>query len=339
MNRKKWGSIALLIVSLVLLYLALRGVPLTDVWATLQTADVRWVGLALTLLLGHYALRALRWQLAMGMMGYRVPFFHLLVALLSGNLANLVLAGSGELTRCGTLQKTDSIPLPFSLSSIVAERWYDLLMMAVGISLTALLERDTFWHIWATLDMDALLHRLPSGSTVVAVGLGCGLLAIVVIKILARRGVTLSAVKLKIQRLVGQFIGGLISVSRSGRLAYFIGYTVLLWVVGLLTFYIIFVALPVSRHITLGGLLTFYSFVSIIGLAAPTQGGVGSFHLAAAYALSLYGFTYNQAIIVASFIHAVQMVANLSLNVLGVMAVSILLKRPIAVAHQPSEPV
>lgn len=321
---KKQRSFLLVVVSLGLLYVALRGVPLADVWATLRTADARWVALAVALLLGHYALRALRWQLVVRIMGYSVPFLHLLVALLSGNLANLVVPGAGELTRCGTLQKTDGVPLSYGLSSVIAERSYDLLMMAVGIVLTALVERSLLARLGSAI---ALGDRLPAFLTLAAIGLGLVLLAGALFKYLARNPTFGTQFVAKVRRFGQQFWAGLVSVNRSGQLGYFVLYTVVLWVVGILTFYVILVALPLSSGITFGGLLTFYSFVSVSGIAAPTQGGVGSFHVAAAYALSLYGLSYAQAVIVASFIHAVQMAANLFLNLIGVAAVSLLLKK------------
>ncbi|MFD2938168.1 lysylphosphatidylglycerol synthase transmembrane domain-containing protein [Spirosoma flavum] len=327
MFEKKGYNIIIIVASIGLLYLALRGIPLSDIWATIRTADSQLVALAFVLLLGHYTLRALRWQLVVSMMGYSVPFYHLLIALLSGNLANLVVPGTGELTRCGTLQKTDGVPISYGLSSVVAERSYDLLMMAFGIGLTALVEPGLLGRLWATLNHSSLFDRFANVTTLLIIAVSLLLLVGIMVKILAKKSSTWIIIVDKAKRFGRQFIGGLTSVNQSSKLIYFILYTLVLWLVGILTYYIILLALPISRDITLGGLLTFYSFVSISGIAAPTQGGVGSFHIAAAYALSLYGLTYPQAVIVASFIHAVQMAANLLLNVLGVGALSLLIKR------------
>ena len=55
-------------------------------------------------------------------------------------MANLALPRMGEVTRCGSLNQTDKIPIETLIGTVIVERTLDVVMLAFSIALTAFLE-------------------------------------------------------------------------------------------------------------------------------------------------------------------------------------------------------
>ncbi|MBC8456372.1 MAG: flippase-like domain-containing protein, partial [Deltaproteobacteria bacterium] len=93
-----------------------------------RTANYNWVILALMLGIFSHILRALRWMMFMGPMGYKPRFKNSFYAVMIGYLANLAFPRLGEVTRCGILAKYEKIPFNRSLGTVITERAIDMLI-------------------------------------------------------------------------------------------------------------------------------------------------------------------------------------------------------------------
>ncbi len=338
--QKYIGRTVLIGVSLGLLWLVLRNVSWVGLSQAVRSARPGWVGLAVGSLLAHYILRAVRWQRMLRSMNRRVPLLHVLIALLAGSLSGLLLPGAGELMRLGTVQRTDGVPISEGLGSLVAERSFDVLMMLIGIVINAVLLVGQ-GLAWIPSDWLMNVKNWPLW------GLGLLLLAglLLLIATLVWRNLPrlawIQPFLVKLQHFRAGFVSGLVSTWQSGQLWPMAGLTVMIWLVGLGIYGLIFKALPASDSLPVLSWLTVNSFASISGLAVPTQGGIGSFHLSAAYALALFGVDAPTAGIIVTFFHAVQTVANLLLNGLGVLLLTLYIN-PLLVsksntAHESSD--
>lgn len=126
---------ASILVSAVFLWLALRGVPLADVAASIGQADPLWTFIAfLTGCIGLWA-RSLRWSY--GLLDRRLPpakAFHILNI---GMLLNQLPLRAGEVAR-GVLASRQGVPFVTVATSIVVERLIDVvvcvLMLAIGVA-------------------------------------------------------------------------------------------------------------------------------------------------------------------------------------------------------------
>jgi glycosyltransferase 2 family protein len=130
-RRAPWRRVLEVLVSLLFLALALRGVSLAQLWSALRTADYLWLapGIIITVIL--LVLKAWRWQLLF-YPEYRLPFSSVFTALCAGYLAsNVFPARLGEVVRMFLLAGEQPVSVARTLSTIVIERLLDLLTLFV----------------------------------------------------------------------------------------------------------------------------------------------------------------------------------------------------------------
>lgn len=110
-------------------------------------ADLRWLGLALLIHYSGFAVRGLRWQQLLRLLGYPLGWRYSTALLLSGWFASALLpARAGDLLRVGALRLAHEahppVPVADGLGSIVLERVLDLLaLLLLGAGLGFLLLR------------------------------------------------------------------------------------------------------------------------------------------------------------------------------------------------------
>ena len=123
-----------------LLTYALKGISFTDIGQQFRQANYGWIGLMVGLSVLNYIIRGKRWQQALLALGHQSTIFRATVAMQSGMVASMIIPGSGEITRCATIGRTDGVPLSHAVGSVVAERVLDLIMLAGLIMLTFVFE-------------------------------------------------------------------------------------------------------------------------------------------------------------------------------------------------------
>ncbi|MEZ4905594.1 MAG: lysylphosphatidylglycerol synthase domain-containing protein [Spirosomataceae bacterium] len=68
------------------------------------------------------------------------PFILLTVAVFTGYFANQLIPRAGEVTRCGTLNRLERVPVNVSFGTVVAERVFDVFTLLFLIGLPSVLE-------------------------------------------------------------------------------------------------------------------------------------------------------------------------------------------------------
>jgi glycosyltransferase 2 family protein len=126
------------LISVVCVYLALRGVDLGQTANLMGTARLPWLGLAVVGVSADLVFRALRWQQLIAPI-HPVPLRRLSGYMLVGYLANNVLpARLGELVRSHYLGDREGISRSATLGTVVVERVVDTVVL-VGIGAAAIL--------------------------------------------------------------------------------------------------------------------------------------------------------------------------------------------------------
>lgn len=127
-----------ILVSLVCIYLALRGVDLGETARLLGSARLPWLCLAVAGVTADLVFRALRWQRLIAPIR-PVPLRRLSGYMLVGYLANNVLpARLGELVRSHYLGDREGISRSATLGTVIVERVVDTIVL-VGIGAAAIL--------------------------------------------------------------------------------------------------------------------------------------------------------------------------------------------------------
>jgi uncharacterized protein (TIRG00374 family) len=294
-----------------------------DLWKKISTADYRWILLSSVLTLVAHWSRAERWRtLLEPVVPQRPSSLDTTVSVLTGYLANMALPRAGEVARCGTLYRLTGVPVNVSFGTVVAERIFDLLMLLLLLAATFVLEFNRLSQFF----MDFLGGKLPKGSS------SSGLIIMVVVVLL---GVTLLAWFLfnryrealgkhplyqKISGFLAGLLQGLLSVRKLRRPGAFIFHTVLIWTMYYFMSYTLFFAMPATSDLgPLAGLTILV--VGSLGMAAPTPGGIGSFHLLVGQVALLYGLTSQDGQVLATFIHGVSTMMVIILGVLSLLVV------------------
>src|SRR5471030_687645 len=164
----------------VIKYLFFFGLGIFLVWWSLhQIPDAEWSKFKEALATAHYwlilpvfviltgshVLRALRWRLLLEPMGYFPSFPNTFFAVMIGYLANLAFPRLGEVLKCTLLARYEKIPAEKIVGTIVAERAFDVLCLALLFVLALILQFDVVTGSYQDVKTLQSQHT-ASGSTI-----------------------------------------------------------------------------------------------------------------------------------------------------------------------------
>ncbi len=212
---RRWQFWLGLVISLVFLYLALRGLRLEEVWGALQGAAYGWLvpGIAVYFL-GVWA-RAWRWHYLLQPVrpvSTRVMFPIVAIGYMGNNIYP---ARAGEVLRAVVLKRREGVPVSASLATIIVERIFDGVVMLAFVFLN-------LPRLATMTDESGFIGDIQTltlwGAGVFAVALALFLLAAMFPR-LAARAVTFMVTRLLPGRfheralgLAGRFLEGLASL-------------------------------------------------------------------------------------------------------------------------------
>ncbi len=273
-----------------LLWYVFKDIDLNAMFTAIGQANWWWVGVyAGVILVAHWS-RGVRWSLLLEpVVGYRPAQTDTMLAVLTGYFANLLIPRMGEVTRCGTLNRLEGVPVNISFGTVVAERIFDVIMLLLIIGLTLLVEFERLSEVAGTL----FSAKKGGGSNALYILLAAGLGGAVMGWILYTKykaSLRRNALFVKAETFFLGLVDGLLSVRKLRQPGLFVFHTLLIWSLYFLSTYVLFFAMPQTAGLGLRGALTIL-MVGSIGMAAPTQGGLGAFNIMVGSALVLYGLT------------------------------------------------
>ncbi len=273
-----------------------------DIYQTAQTANYQWIIVSVIIALLSHLFRALRWEQLLEAMQYNPGVTRTFSAVLIGYFANFIVPRMGEVSRCGSLQKTANIPFEKSFGTVITERIVDLLALAVLVGLTFIIE-------WKPIQQFLFPNfQLPSTTFLASMGAGAitllGLIWILRDRFMIRWNQLVLTNKVG-QLLHGWFVG-ILSIKEVKNPSKFILYTLLIWLAYFANTYTLLLAFPISSSLSLSAGLTVL-VMGTFGMATPTQGGIGAYHSLVASALSFYLIPLKDATVLATFFHGTQM--------------------------------
>lgn len=290
-----------LAIALGLLYLAFRNVDLDSFLAKTKEVDYKWIYISVVLSIVPYFLRAYRWNLLLEGVGYtNITTPRTTVSVIIGYLANLALPRMGEMTRCAVLQKTDGVKFSEGLGTVITERLLDAITLLGIIGLTFLLEYDRLADFF--IENIFSKFQITTGWLVLLVLIG--IVGLVVFVIVARKLLKSSSTN-KAVSFAREIIKGLDSVRKIKSPVGFILSSIGIWVSYYFMSYIIVFTLPETSHLDwMAGMALLVT--GGIGMAAPVQGGIGTFHLFVSAMLISYGVDQESGIFLATLLHTSQ---------------------------------
>jgi glycosyltransferase 2 family protein len=266
-----------------------RDTPLSKMQSVLSNTNPSWLLLAFGIgLLSHF-LRAVRWRMQLEASGYEVPMDNAFAAVLINYLVNLVTSRGGEIVRCSVVLRTDKVPLT-SIGGVATERVIDVLMLGICMLIGLGVASEQILGLFG--QMQAGGSSAGSGKATLLMGaLAFGLIGFGLV-ILFRKRLMQLPIYQKIEKIALDLLQNALSIRKVKNPLLFIAYSFAIWVCYWLTTYSIISGLSDAEMLSQSvNLLTFafvVNLVGAIGVAVPSPGGMGTYHLSVVISFILF---------------------------------------------------
>lgn len=271
-----------------------RKVNFAEMWRIVtHGVDYWWILLAMGISVLSHVCRALRWQIQLRSLGIRPPLMALVCSIFGTYALNLVFPRLGEIWRCSYISRLERKPFTEVVGSMVADRLSDTLMV-LGLTLL------TF--VVAAPAIEAFLVKYPVGQDLVDLARDprawiCLVAGVLIVWAIFHFGRDMGPVA-KTRGWIAEMWRGFASVAvMRGKWA-FIGYTFAIWGCYFVQLYVAFFAFDFTRalcrepSLAYGLVPCLVAFVlSSIGMAIPSNGGLGPWNIAVMFGLAIYGIS------------------------------------------------
>ena len=225
-------------------------------------------------------------------------------AVMVGYLVNLLIPRAGEIARCGVLSRTNGIPVGHLIGTVIIERSIDLIFLLSTIALAFIFENNMFLALSGELiNLNSLSEKLVSYLPLMLGGvLVFALLIYFFLKKFRGKGLIT-----KIQQFSRQLITGIGSIKQLKNPSGFWVSSLMIWIIYFLTMYSVSMGIQTTANLSASQVLLVMVMGSI-GMVAPVQGGIGTFHALVAYILIQFGISETDGKIFAAIIHGTQVI-------------------------------
>lgn len=307
-----------LCITVLLVWYMLGHLDFAQLWETLRHGvDYKWILFAMGVSVFSHVFRALRWRLQLRAIGVDAPLMVLCCSIFGTYALNLVFPRLGEVWRCTYVSRRQDAPFARVLGSMVADRLSDtvtvflLLLLALGLAHS---------QIYAFLD------KYPIGADLLAAVSSLRFWAWTAAGVALTVGVVYLARNTRAVRWLrgvcaDVWRGFAAIASMKGRGAFGV-YTLCIWGCYFLQLYLAFFAFEctyalIEKPGMCWGLLPcLVAFVlSSIGMAVPSNGGLGPWNMCVIFALGMYGVAYEPAAAMSIVVWSAQTVMLIVLGV------------------------
>jgi glycosyltransferase 2 family protein len=266
-------------------------------WIDIKNAMLRadyWliIPVVMALLTSHLS-RAIRWKILMQPMGYNPSTINTYLAVLVGYLANLAVPRLGEVLKCTFLSKYEKVPADKLVGTIVAERAFDLVCLAIVFAITFFSQVEIIGD-YASETLSKTFNDKSHGLSwikilIAAAGL---IISLTILRWLFKKFAHVNVVQ-KIKEIIQNIWHGLTSIRFIKNKGWFIFHTVLIWTLYLLS---IRMGMYAMKETGIYGMKESFSVLSMgsIGMIG-TQGGIGLYPFLVQKTMMLYGLEENLA--------------------------------------------
>ena len=274
-----------LVIGVGLMYFLYKNVDLDAMMDTLKTDVNYWwfIPIAIVSIFSH-VFRALRWRLQLKAIDVKPSFSAVLNSIFGTYAVNLAFPRLGEVWRCGYIANRQKASVTQVMGSMVADRLTDTVTVLALTFVTFLLAQGAFSKFFdaypqmkenfMSVASDA---RIWFGTTILIIALGW----LLVMK-------TENKIIKKIQLMARNLWNGFAAITRMEGKWWFLLLTILIWGCYFLQLYLATKAFSFTNGLSVLAVLVMF-VLSSIGMGVPTNGGLGAWHVAIIFGLSLYG--------------------------------------------------
>ena len=290
----------------ILQYLFFLGLGIFLVWWSLhQIPDQKWgefkrsletakywlmIPVFLILSLSHI-IRALRWRILMLPMGYTPSLINTFFAVMIGYLANLAVPRLGEVLKCTILAKYEKVPAEKLVGTIVAERAFDVISLAIVFMLALITQFDVVGEFGSQL-FEQLFKNKTGSFSAMKLGIVLGILITIIIAIkvwfnyFAHLQIVIFA-----KKILNGIWEGLSSIKKLKQKKLFIFYSVAIWSLYIAGTWVGLLATTGTAQLGLPHAVSALAFASIGMIVTP--GGIGAYAYFLAKVLEKNGIPFE----------------------------------------------
>ncbi len=253
--------------------------------------DYWWILAAMGISIFSHIFRAMRWRLQLDALNVNTTLMELTCGVFGCYALNLLLPRVGELWRCTFVAGRSKAHFTTVMGSLVADRMADSIMVLFLILLTFVLAAPALASFMAKYPIGEGILRLLYSPTIWIVGI----IALLIIWWLLHRFRS-STFIIRLKKWTSEIWHGFaVTVTMPGKWK-FIFLTFVIWGCYFIQLYVAFYAFSFTKalcyeHGLAYGLLPcLVAFVfSSIGMAIPSNGGLGPWNIAIMFGLAIYG--------------------------------------------------
>jgi len=294
------------IVSVVLLWLALRDVDWDEAVTAMRGASYWYILLMVPVTWWSLYIRAQRWRVFLGRVGV-APMATLVASTNIGFMANMVLPlRAGEVIRPVLLSRKETLPLSGVLGSCLLERIFDmfciLTLFGLSVVLVEVSDRVQQWGYWllmVSLGVAAVLALLRFQEAL-ALRISRGLCNLMPGKL----GDPLHG-------FVEGFVNALTMLDSPTAFLRAFAWTFFLWFVIGLVYVLGFWAFHMTVSVIKGALIL-TAIIAIVVSVPSAPGFIGAYQLGCVLALGVFGIDESEAVAYSLVLHAFQFVSVIS---------------------------
>ena len=231
--------------------------------------------------------------------------------------ASLTIPRIGEFSRCAILKRYDGASFSKALGTVVTERAVDTLIVMIYSGIILLVEMSifgTFFRKTGT-SLDRILNGFSvTGWVVTAI---CAVAVLILLHLLLKN----FSIYNKVKMTLGGIWEGVLSLKGVKNLPLYLFFSVGIWVMYFLHYYLTFFCFDFTENLGIGCALVSF-VVANFAVIVPTPNGAGPWHFAIKTMLILYGVADEQALWFVLIVHTVQTILVI---VLGIYAWAALL--------------
>ena len=296
-----------------LLWYTFKGQSIIDIYDKISHARMEWIALSLVISFAALISRSLRWNLLIEPLGYKPALSSSFYSLMIGYFANLAIPRIGEITLCGALSKAENVPFNKLVGTVIVERFLDLIMLAFSIIILGLMEHRLIGFLFK-----GIFEKFSDSKIILAIGAVCFLLALYVFSRWLRSSSS-GKLKERIKKIMVEVTEGLKSVFRMKNGYAFVFHTFFIWIMYYLMMYVSFFALDSTSGLGAKAGL-FVMVAGGLGMSAPVQGGIGTYHFLVSQGLMVYNVSQTDGITFATMVHTWQLIMLLVLGTISLIA-------------------
>ena len=293
MKKHKIITIAGFIISIVLLYLSLRGIEFRQLAESIRNADLRFAFLPLCCILLCITICSYRWSKVVGNNATLKDAF---ISLLIGLFINNVLpARIGEVARGYALSRRINVPFTYAVSTVFVDRVFDLIGLLVIVFVFFPKE-----------------NLPPSVSKALYALVAILVICVVILLAISRKKIAIRISRFlerfnrsflnKLARRIIEIQENLVRIGTPGKLVFFMSFSLASWLSMSSALYFSMRTVGVTLPFVYA---PFVCALLNMGLVVPSSPGyIGVYQFLLVYLLAIFGIPKYEAFAVSLFFHA-----------------------------------